>query len=265
MPNGSGPMSADPRPGLDPARTPLAEPDRMPTLRPEALGPTLVLAPHADDESLGCGGLIALLADRGMAVSVVVVSDGSKSHPGSRAYPPERLRGTREAEARAAVALLGLDPNAEALLTFLRLPDTAVPSPGEPGFDAAVGWLVDRLEARTIETLLSPWRRDPHCDHRATRAIAAAAAVSSSRSIRVLEYPIWAYTSPDLDDLPRWDEVKAWRLEIGPVLDRKRAAIAAHRSQTTPLIDDDPAGFTLSPEVLAFFDRPWEVYLEPLP
>jgi len=46
------------------------------------------------------------------------------------------------------------------------------------------------------------------------------------------------------------------------VLPDKRAAIRAHRSQTTGLIDDDPTGFRLAPETLALFDRPWEVFLE---
>ena len=48
------------------------------------------------------------------------------------------------------------------------------------------------------------------------------------------------------------------------VLPRKRFAIAAHRSRTTGLIDDDPGGFRLSPAVLAQLDTPWEIYLEPM-
>jgi hypothetical protein len=42
----------------------------------------------------------------------------------------------------------------------------------------------------------------------------------------------------------------------------KQQAIAAYRSQTTNLIDDDPEGFRLTPEMLANFAHPWEVYLE---
>ena len=50
-------------------------------------------------------------------------------------------------------------------------------------------------------------------------------------------------------------EPRGGRLAIRPYLARKRAAIAAHRSQTTALIDDDPSGFRLAPEMLARFDR----------
>ena len=40
----------------------------------------LVVAPHPDDESLGCGGLIAKLAASGSAFCVLFVTDGGASH-----------------------------------------------------------------------------------------------------------------------------------------------------------------------------------------
>lgn len=88
----------------------------------------VVVAPHPDDETLGCGGLIALAHDAGRAIRIIVVSDGCGSHPNSRSHPPNRLRDLRECETRAAVAALGLD---EAALAFLRLPDRHVPNEGE--------------------------------------------------------------------------------------------------------------------------------------
>ena len=251
-------------PRLDPARTPLADPSTLPPLAAPELGRTLVVAPHADDESLGCGGAIALLVDLGLAVSVAFVSDGTKSHPNSRSHPPAALRALRESEARAALRAIGLDVGG-GNVAFLGLPDTAVPGPGDEGFEAAVALAAGFCRASEPETLLLPWRRDPHCDHRASRLIFLAAAALMGRPPRVFEYPVWAYVSADPADLPAWGEVVARRLDVSGVLDRKRAAIRAHRSQTTALIDDDPAGFCLSPAMLAHFDRPWEVYLESSP
>jgi LmbE family N-acetylglucosaminyl deacetylase len=103
--------------------SPLACPQSLPLLPPEttrSFGPTLVVAPHQDDESLGCGGTIALLRAAGVPVRVLFISDGSGSHPGSRRYPPQALTALRNAEAREALALLGVDP---AESTFLALPD----------------------------------------------------------------------------------------------------------------------------------------------
>ncbi len=54
--------------------------------------PFVVVAPHPDDESLACGGLIADACRQGLRGKVVIVSDGVGSHPNSRAYPPDRLR-----------------------------------------------------------------------------------------------------------------------------------------------------------------------------
>ena len=56
----------------------------------EDWGATLVAAPHPDDESIGGGGLIAMLRERGVAVNVVRVSDGTISLPNSIAWPSAR-------------------------------------------------------------------------------------------------------------------------------------------------------------------------------
>ena len=77
--------------------------------------PFIVVAPHPDDESLACGGLIADACRQGLRGKVVIVSDGAGSHPNSKAYPPDRLRALREEEARRAGAELGLKPERYAL------------------------------------------------------------------------------------------------------------------------------------------------------
>jgi LmbE family N-acetylglucosaminyl deacetylase len=66
---------------------------------------TLVLAPHFDDEVLGCGGLLRKLADRGADVRVLFLTDGSggiEEIGDRRAYS---LR--RQEEAKAATQILG--------------------------------------------------------------------------------------------------------------------------------------------------------------
>ncbi|WP_412061040.1 PIG-L deacetylase family protein [Rubrivirga sp. IMCC45206] len=237
--------------------TVLEEPERWPLHTPEAalaLGRTVVVAPHPDDESLGCGGLLAILSDAGLNPRVVVVTDGSRSHT-SASYPPDRLAALREDEARAAVAALGLGPDA---VSFLRHPDCDVPGPDH---EAAVAELADVL--RGTDTVVVPWRRDPHCDHEDAWALARAAVAGLDAPPRWIEYAVWAWEHAETDRAPRADEVCPWRLDIGAVRDRKRAAVAAHVSQTTRLIDDDPDGFVLEGRVLAHFDRDWELYLDP--
>jgi LmbE family N-acetylglucosaminyl deacetylase len=220
----------------------------------EALGRVAIFAPHPDDESLGCGGLIARLAALGNPPLVLVVSDGTGSHPNSRSFPAERLRALREEETRAAVAALGLPfpPH------FLRLRDTAVPHPHNPDFAEAVERVASALPPEGVDTIAVSFRDDPHCDHQAAFALATAVIASTDRPVRLLEYVIWndeAAKATPPGFRPR-------RLDIAGVLNAKLRAIACHRSQTSDLISDDPDGFRLEPAMLRRFERPWETYLE---
>jgi LmbE family N-acetylglucosaminyl deacetylase len=214
----------------------------------------LILAPHADDESLGCGGLIAEACAQGLAPYVLIMTDGTGSHPGSRAYPAPRLRALREAEARHAVGALGLPPER---IGFLRLRDTAAPRAGE-AFEAAVAAVARLLREQGCGVLLAPWRHDPHCDHEAAHEIAVAAAQRTGAAR--LAYPVWGWTLP-LDAVLDEPEPAGYRLDIARHLPAKRRAIAAHASQRGEIITDDPGGFALPATLLALFDRPFETYL----
>ncbi|HET6519723.1 MAG TPA: hypothetical protein VFG47_07860, partial [Geminicoccaceae bacterium] len=145
----------------------------------------------------------------------------------------------------------------------LREPDGRPAVPGEPGYPALLARCRAHLDAHGARTLVVTWLRDPHPDHRAAgRVMTEAAAGAALRPLRVLEVPIWLWHRPEPGDAPAGGEAGAWRLDVSPVLARKRAAVAAHRSQTTGLIADDPWGFPLPPALLARLQGPHEVYLE---
>jgi LmbE family N-acetylglucosaminyl deacetylase len=221
------------------------------------LGPTLVVAPHPDDEVLGCGGTIALLRRAQTPVRVIIVSDGGASHPGSRRYPPPALAALRRNESLDGLQFLGVAPGE---VTFLGLPDGAVSRASVP--DAVE---LARSATRAfpdIQTVLLPWRRDPHDDHRATWSLLTAALDALPSSVRCLEYPIWSLVHPGPDDLPRTGEARLWRLDVASVVEQKRASVLAHRSQTTPMIDDAEIGHCLTDSVLERFFRPWELMIE---
>lgn len=239
-----------------------------PLMAPEEVvcwGRTLIVAPHPDDESLGCGGAVALLSSMNRQTFVLVMTDGAASHPNSVAYPRERLRAVRESETLAALAQLGVTPQ---LVTFLRLDDRRMPNQFDDArgsgnsFEQVVEICRRRLASVRPQTILLPWRRDPHPDHRATWQVIDAACQHTNDRPRLIEYPIWIWEMDEGDDAPRAGEVRAWRLDISTVVERKQRAIAAHVSQTTDLINDDPSGFRLSAQVLGHFARPWELYFE---
>lgn len=234
---------------------------------PVGPGAFLVLAPHPDDESLGCGGLIAESVARGRPVRVVVLSEGAASHPNSPSFPPPRLAALREEETRAAVAELGLDPERD--LSFLGLPDAALPARG-PAFDAAMAAVLRGAEAGPPPAaVFTTWGHDPHTDHKAARAIGGAVARALPSRPKLFAYPVWGWAfahpipgfpTPPEPDLP--GPLRGVRLLVERHLPAKRRAVAAHRSQTTDLIGDDPTGFRLPPEALALAFLPFEVFLE---
>jgi LmbE family N-acetylglucosaminyl deacetylase len=246
--------------------SPLADPQALPlrSVQQIAADSVLVVAPHPDDETLGCGGAIALLCAQGCRVRILVVSDGTQSHPNSRHYPAAKLRALRESETRSAMAILGVDA---ADIEFLGLADGSVPMmPSDASvpadFSAAVQACCNSLKTWQPTLIFLPWRSDPHLDHRATWQLIHAAVQRLELSVRLVEYPIWDWDPEQRRDSSDQERVSAWRLDIDSVVQLKQEAIAAYRSQTTDLIDDDPHGFQLTAAMLANFSHPWEVYLE---
>jgi len=218
--------------------------------------------PHPDDEALGCGGLLALLRQAGVPVAAVLVSDGSMSHPHSQAFSASARRELRYAEFRHALAVLDIDESDDNVL-YLNLPDSQVPTLGQPGFAEAATQLASFLDCKQAATVLTPWRRDPHPDHRATSQLTAAALAQLPQPPRRLEYVVWAWERAAPADLPQAGEGTGFRLDIEAVLARKQRAIAAHRSQLAPgTITDDPSGFLLSADMLAHFAQPTESFIE---
>lgn len=116
----------------------------------------LVLAPHYDDEVLGCGGLVGRLTSRGATVHVLFLTDG-----GGEATGEERLRysARRKAEAVQAGEVLGLVEN-----RHLELPDGQLAQHQEELKEALRGALL----AKRPEVLLVPSPLEASADHRAT-------------------------------------------------------------------------------------------------
>lgn len=200
-----------------------------------------VVAAHPDDETLGAAGLIAAAAEAGIPVEVIVVTDGGASHPGSPTHRPEQLVEIRAAEVRAAVAEL----NPPAAVTMLGYPDGQA---AEFRTQIAAD-LAPRLSAPGT-LVVAPWRGDGHRDHRVVGEIAASMAES------LLEYPIWMWHWATPDDAP-WGDLRS--LTVDP--ERKRAALAHHRSQVAPLSDAPGDEVVLREDFLECFHGDAELFV----
>ncbi len=217
-------------------------------------GPILILAPHPDDETLGCGGLIATAQASGRAVFVLVLTDGTGSHPNSAAYPASRLRRLREAESRQAARMLGLP---ERNVSFLGLVDTQAPQRGEAAEQAARDIAV-HAQSVGAGVILTTWRHDPHCDHLSASLLGARAATLTGAAL--FEYPVWGWTLPPRRLLEARAPV-GFRLDVGRHIPAKQRAIACHQSQLGQVVTDDPDGFRLESQFIALFTERFETFL----
>ncbi|MCA8979964.1 MAG: PIG-L family deacetylase [Planctomycetes bacterium] len=158
----------------------------------------LVVAPHPDDEVLGCGGVIALHAHRGDAVRIVVCTDGGGVEHDAA------LAARRRAECTAACRELGVSD-----VVFLGFADGGLEA------DGLCEGLADEFAKYAPELVYAPSKREYHADHRA----AAAAVAEAAGGTRVLSYGVNAPVRCDL------------LLDTTSVVEKKRAALAKHASQ----------------------------------
>ena len=180
----------------------------------------LVLSPHPDDESLGCGGTLRKHVDDGDIVSVVFITSGEQ---GGHGRPAEVMRRVREAEAARAARTLGVEH-----IEFWGEPDGAL---------RATSAVVDRLRRKISELrphlIYLPHEREAHPDHRAVaRALRAAMRDNNGGAHRpaVRMFEVWT-------PIERMDVI----VDITPYIEVKLKAIRKYRSQCQVMRFDDAA------------------------
>ncbi|GJM22378.1 MAG: hypothetical protein DHS20C15_22930 [Planctomycetota bacterium] len=173
--------------------------------------PVLVLAPHPDDESLGCGATLALHAEAGHAVHAVFLTSGVHGAPGGAADPQAYIA-TRRAEAEAAAQQLGL-----ASTSFWGLPDSMVVTQAD--LHAVVERLVALLDELRPALVYAPHAGEQHSDHHFVALAIERAAKRAAQTPRVLGYEVW---SPLVADLV---------VDVTAVYARKLAAVDCYVSQ----------------------------------
>ncbi len=220
-------------------------------------GTTLIVAPHPDDESLGCGGIIQYLLKQQTPVFVCFITSGEASHPYSLKYPSKVLSKLRERESIKACKILGINSDH---ITFFRCKDGGLSTMNSFQKKDLILNLGNLIYHKNISSVFLPWRRDGHPDHKATYEIGRIAVEELNKNIQIVEYPIWLWKNSEKQDWPISEEVEIFRLDISEMLLKKRKAIFAHKSQTTNLIDDAQGGFLLTADLLSPFLRSEEFF-----
>jgi LmbE family N-acetylglucosaminyl deacetylase/glycosyltransferase involved in cell wall biosynthesis len=173
----------------------------------------LVLAPHPDDEVIGCGGMLAINAAEGRRIRVLVVTDGAgaaESEPDLESY-----RRRRREESRRGLELIGIDD-----LHFLDLPDRRL----LPHIPQIVSAIRDHIAELGADLIVAPAPLDIHPDHRnVTRALWELCQnrehARELRDVRIALYETSQAIAPNV------------LVDITGVAERKFEAIRAHESQ----------------------------------
>jgi len=144
----------------------------------------LVLAPHPDDETFGCGGTIRMLTEGGVGVDVAFLTRGERGMEAGAAAgddSQQHLAEIRTGEARAACQVLGVGQ-----AFFLGGNDTQLRQQPQ-----LAGEIASRLVQGGYQRVFCPWPEDAHDDHRATFAWLKRAVAQSGLRPGVWLYEVW--------------------------------------------------------------------------
>lgn len=174
--------------------------------------PVAVVAPHPDDESLGCGGTIKHLTLSDVPVDVIFLTRGELGLVLGADVTPDRkeaLADTRTAEAQAACKVLGVRN-----VQFLAGADSQLSEQPQIGHA-----LAELLVREPYQRVFCPNPEEDHPDHRAAYEFTRRAVLEARMPVDLWLYEVWTPLRPNT------------YVPIGGTIEYKRAAIQCHRSQ----------------------------------
>ena len=188
----------------------------------------LIIAPHPDDETFGCAGLIARKIAEGARVYVVFLTCGEKSLPDETA---DTVMKNRQISALKATKALGVD---EEYLYWLSLPDGKIPRKGEAEFRQALSELSKIVKKNGIREIYAPGSFEGWPDHPAACEMGVEVAENADGPVELFLYWVWAWYYVGLWQAPSMQRKNLGLLPIDDVYDKKEEAMQAYFSAKTP-------------------------------
>lgn len=167
----------------------------------------LIVAPHPDDETVGCGGL---LAKYGTQCDILLLTDGRRGGPADGSQTETETATIRKTEFDVAMAFFGVKH-----VRAMGLPDGSL---------AKNAKAVTDVDLRPYDRILVPYRNERHPDHAAAFRIIRRLNKKQRSKAELLEYEVWSpITEPN-----RF-------LDISDYMERKLEGIRLYRSQVREL------------------------------
>lgn len=179
---------------------------------PEVTGPILVLAPHFDDDIIGCGGTLYKYNKQGKTIYVAYLTDGTGGRP--EEVPAGDISRLRYEEAKRALEVLGI-PSEKCFCLGIRDGSVSECSDGGKVRDA-----IARIKPGLIFT---PYIMDIHPDHRGANYLLANYLENFGQECpevrEILMYEVWTPLIPNVG------------VNITDIMDKKLEALRQHQSQ----------------------------------
>jgi LmbE family N-acetylglucosaminyl deacetylase len=183
----------------------------------------LVLAPHPDDETFGCGGTVRMLIESGKTVKIVFLTSGDKGDPehpfAAKKHSKDHITDyslMREKESAKALKVLGVSD-----YQFLRFPDRELHAHFEDVFECIRAITAEYLP----DTVYSPSMIELNPDHRTTAELSfliqggAAAGSGGGKGLRLVFYEVSTPFRPNM------------LTDITAAYGKKKRAMKAYKSQ----------------------------------
>lgn len=169
-----------------------------------------VLAPHPDDESLGCAGTIALYASSGVDVYLIIVSKGDKLET-----KIDNVEEIRKSETIKASKILGIKET-----IFLDFPDEEI----DRHKDEVKEKIKELIRHYKADLIFAPFPLDPHPDHNAVSDVA----LSLLRDIRGIKIAFYEICNPIRFNM---------LIDISSVINKKKEAILSYEKSLLGIPD----------------------------
>ena len=196
-------------------------------------GPVVILATHPDDETLGCGGLIARRVHEGHRVVVVVITDGRAllRRFGIAANPTEsEVSAMRKDETRRSVETLGARA---ADIRFLDFENERLVAQK----DEATARVTAILTELTPSEVYFPSPFEGHAEHVVTNEIARTACAASGACAATFEFIVTLKRDTAIEQLPR----RVHNVDVSAHRETERRALAQFRSHLDVVYNGQPA------------------------
>jgi LmbE family N-acetylglucosaminyl deacetylase len=216
----------------------------------------LVISPHPDDETFGCGGTIALLRQANIPVSIIFCTRGEASHQNCCQTPASQIASLRTALAVHAGSHLGINPDD---IHWLDFEDGNIPNENQPAFSSAVERLRHLLDRLDPQILFLPQELDGLADHANTAKITMTAWKTRKQGC-LLSYPVWMWHRLKVRKLPQVIIGRQTiRVDISNVLNLKKSAMNLYLNTLNPLCHKPCSGI-LPIHFESYFSYPYELF-----